>query len=131
MTASPPAPVSPLLRALLDVREIRHLPDGRGRHPTPRLRRHTDYDQRPARAAIRNSVRMTGTAPKSVISNADDGTGAPEPGEATSLTDETTDLAALRAQVQHPKRTTGPKKLGKPLLVPVASCKASRMGNAG
>ena len=41
---------------------LRHLPDGRDRHPAARLRHNPDHDQRSARAAAIRGVRMTDTA---------------------------------------------------------------------
>ncbi len=51
---------------------LRHLPDGRGCHPTPRLRRHPDHDQHPARAAAIRGARMTVHPTRSATTNAAD-----------------------------------------------------------
>lgn len=50
----------------------RRLPDGRGGAAAASARRHPCSDHRAARSAFRNSMRMTGHAAKSAISNAGD-----------------------------------------------------------
>ncbi len=110
---------------------LRHLPDGRGRHPTPRLRRHPDHDQRPARAAAIRDARMTISTPRSAAINAGDSKGVFE--DRPDHVEYGSKHGVSRAQ--RPTRSILRENQSEVTCssrsAPVASPEASHMGNAG